>query len=220
MLNSCNEDLILTEKQLHSINSCYALPDFQIPFMDLRRTMENVENLMVRFYTLSFHHTNVFSHTNARVFLNMYRYNFWLMTYFWVTDRYSTGSVVKYLLLKSRQYLHKYSRLPQYWHLVNCQSYCFTIYQVCDVFALNVTDCELNRIVGLTMVFGSIKAKYTPKNVSKLFLREPYFWPFLNPHHAKSWNGYIWLLNEIQSSTTTFLKTMWNKHIKWGRTWF
>ena len=52
MLNSCDEDLILTEKQLHSINSCSAPVDLQIPFLELRRALENVENVKVTFIFL------------------------------------------------------------------------------------------------------------------------------------------------------------------------
>jgi hypothetical protein len=48
MLNSCDEDLILTEKQLHSINSCAAPEDLQIPFLELRRAIDNVENVKVK----------------------------------------------------------------------------------------------------------------------------------------------------------------------------
>ena len=49
MLNACDEDLILTEKQLHSISSCSAPTDLQIPFLELRRALENVENVKVTY---------------------------------------------------------------------------------------------------------------------------------------------------------------------------
>ena len=48
MLNSCDEDLILTEKQLHSINLCSEPPeDLQIPFLELRRAIDSVANVKV-----------------------------------------------------------------------------------------------------------------------------------------------------------------------------
>ena len=47
MLNMCEEDLILTQKQLHSVNTCSAPADMKIPFLDLRRALENIEHLKV-----------------------------------------------------------------------------------------------------------------------------------------------------------------------------
>ena len=45
ILNCCEEELLLTEKQLHSIN--LSADDPQIPFTDLRLALESIWNVRV-----------------------------------------------------------------------------------------------------------------------------------------------------------------------------
>lgn len=52
MLNACDEYLVLTEKQLHAVNVCPVPEDLEIPFLELRSTLENIEKVKVWHYHL------------------------------------------------------------------------------------------------------------------------------------------------------------------------
>ena len=67
VLNKCEEGLVLTEKQLHCLNSCPIPVNYEVPLLELKNTLEKIEQLKVSSNSSDFRYRHKAKH-NTRHF--------------------------------------------------------------------------------------------------------------------------------------------------------